>query len=31
MSYISTVDAIKDLDEMDGKEQKHYGKQQSSI
>jgi len=26
MSYISTVDAIKDLDEMDGKEQKHYGK-----
>jgi len=26
MSYISTVDAIKDLDELDGKEQKHYGK-----
>lgn len=31
MSYISTADAIKDLDDMDGKDQKYLLKQQSSI
>ena len=28
MSYISTADAIKDLDDMDGKDQKYLLKQQ---